>query len=143
MNAPATPVRDAIRPHPGLVVPGHVFADVALFLGLVSGCVVMFEPAPYDAVLGLTALLAFLMGMRLPRAIAPLVVLMLLFQIGGLLALTVPIPFPPVITDEERDTLGDFVTFNGQWDVPPHGNVGPLPPPAPNPDAEDRVILPQ
>lgn len=59
------------------------------------------------------------------------------------LALSVPMPFPPVITDEERDNLGDFITFNGQWDVPPHGNVGPLPPPAPNPDAEDRVILPQ
>lgn len=38
--------------------------------------------------------------------------------------------------------LADFVILNAQWDVPPIGNVA-APLPAPNPDAEDRVILPQ
>ena len=32
-----------------------------------------------------------------------------------------------------------FAVLNAQWDVPPIGNVGA--PPAPTPDAEDRVLL--
>lgn len=58
------------------------------------------------------------------------------------LTLAVPLPEPdPVEGGAVAPTLDPFITFNAQWDVPPHGNVGPLPPPAPNPDAEDRVIL--
>lgn len=55
------------------------------------------------------------------------------------LALTMLLP--EGTTPKDGD-LTPFVTFNAQWDVPPIGNVG-SPPPAPNPDAEDRVLLPQ
>jgi O-antigen ligase len=76
---------------PGVLVPAHLFGDVAIFLGVASSCVVMFEPAPYDALLGVTALGAFLFGLRIPRALAPLFVLMILFQAGGILAVVNPI----------------------------------------------------
>ena len=58
------------------------------------------------------------------------------------LTLAVPLPLPEELTDEELGDLDPFVILNAQWDVPPLGNVG-APPPVLNPDAEDRVILPQ
>lgn len=59
------------------------------------------------------------------------------------LTLWAPLPVLDAPSEGEIATLDRFLTFNAQWDVPPHGNVGPLPPPAPNPDAEDRVLPPQ
>lgn len=64
--------------------------DVILFLGVMSGSVVMFEPAPYEVLIGVTGICAFALGLSLPRAIAPLFVLISLFNIGGLINLTVP-----------------------------------------------------
>lgn len=74
----------------GRVLSLGKLGDVVLFLGVVSGCVVMFEPAPYDLILVACGALAFLAGLPIPRAIAPLVILILLFNIGGLLNLTQP-----------------------------------------------------
>lgn len=64
--------------------------DVVLYFGVFTGSIVMFEPAPYDAILGLAGVLAFVLGLKIPRAMGPLVVLILLFNIGGLLNLTQP-----------------------------------------------------
>jgi O-antigen ligase len=50
----------------------------------------MFEPAPYDLILAATGVFAFLLGMTIPRAIAPLVVLLTLFNIGGFMVLVQP-----------------------------------------------------
>jgi O-antigen ligase len=79
-------------------IPAQVFGDIAIFLGVVSSCVVMFEPAPYDVVLGFTALGAFLMGLRIPRAIAPLFVLLFFFEAGGLSTMVNPL----VLEDKTR-----------------------------------------
>ena len=64
------------------------FGDAFLFLTVVSSSVVMFEPAPYDLLLALHAVVAFALGLKMPRSMAPLVVLLLLYDIGGLLSMT-------------------------------------------------------
>lgn len=67
------------------------FGDAMLFLGVASGSVVMIEPAPYDLILVAMGLFAFVLGLRIPRAMGPLLVLLLLFQVGGLLVMTQPL----------------------------------------------------
>ena len=52
------------------------------------GGFVFFEPAPYDLFLALLIPAWLLLGLPIPRAIGPLVVLMLLFLAGGVLAAT-------------------------------------------------------
>lgn len=44
--------------------------------------------------------------------------------------------------DDELAGLGDFETFNANWDIPPHGNVSRELPADDTADATDRVILP-
>ena len=62
--------------------------DLILWFGVFLGSVVMIEPAPYDLIVTLQAVAALSLGMVLPRAIGPLIVLLLLYNIGGLVALT-------------------------------------------------------
>lgn len=62
------------------------FGDVALAATIFLGGFVIFEPAPYDLLLvGLIGLWAFA-GLRISRYILPLVLLLLLYLIGGLVA---------------------------------------------------------
>lgn len=82
---------DAALPSFAGRVPAHLFGDAVLFVGVASSCVVMFEPAPYDALLSFLALGAFFCGLKIPRALAPLFVLMLLFQAGGVLIFVNPL----------------------------------------------------
>ncbi|MEJ1161282.1 O-antigen ligase family protein [Prosthecomicrobium sp. N25] len=93
----------AAAPGQGIAL-GRV-GDVMLFLGVFSGSVVMFEPAPYDLILAAAGVFAFLVGLAIPRAIAPLVVLVLLFNIGGLLVLTQP------MVEAERSRMFVAVSF--------------------------------
>lgn len=64
------------------------FGDAFLFLTVACSSIVMFEPAPYDLFLALHAVIAFALGLRMPRTMAPLVILMLLYDVGGILSLT-------------------------------------------------------
>ena len=59
-----------------------------LWLSVFLGGFVFFEPAPYDLVLALLIPAWLLLGLSVPRALAPLVVLMLVFIAGGVLAAT-------------------------------------------------------
>ena len=79
MGAPAVP---------GGQISTERLGDAFLFLTVATSGVVMFEPAPYDLLLTIYAVVAFAMGLALPRAMAPLVVLLLLFNIGGILSVT-------------------------------------------------------
>ena len=54
-----------------------------LWLAVFLGGFVFFEPAPYDLFLALLIPAWLLLGLTIPRAIGPLVVLMLLFLAGG------------------------------------------------------------
>ena len=61
---------------------GHAVLWIAVFLG----GFVFFEPAPYELFLALIIPAWLLVNPKLPRAIGPLMMLMVLFMAGGLLA---------------------------------------------------------
>lgn len=50
---------------------------------------VMSEPAPYELLMVLQVAVWFLLGLRISRAVAPLLALLLTFNVGGILSLTV------------------------------------------------------
>lgn len=65
-----------------------LIASGAIFLGVFLSGFVINEPAPYD--LYMTGLLVVwaLFGLRISQAISPLVVLIILFNIGGFISMT-------------------------------------------------------
>lgn len=79
---------DAVATLPRHPVSVELLGDAFLFLTVASSSIVMFEPAPYDLLLSIHAVVAFALGLALPRALAPLVVLLLLYDIGGILSMT-------------------------------------------------------
>ncbi|PTW60690.1 hypothetical protein C8N35_104318 [Breoghania corrubedonensis] len=70
------------------VLPLSLIGAAALWLCAFSGFFVIDEPAPYDLLVVGIAGIAFLCGLPLPRAIAPLVILLLVYIAGGILAST-------------------------------------------------------
>lgn len=79
---------DALGPSGLDAVPIVRIGDMVLWFGVFAGSAVMIEPAPYDLIITLQAIAALALGLVLPRAIAPLIILLMLYNIGGLLALT-------------------------------------------------------
>ena len=57
-----------------------------LWLGVVLGGFVLFEPAPYDLYMALVIPAWMLLGLKVPRAASPLVLLLIVFLSGGILA---------------------------------------------------------
>ena len=86
MSDAALPYAPPFRPQlAALGIAGSMLVTVGVFL---SGFVIS-EPAPYELFMaGLIGLWA-IVGLRISRSIAPLLVLILLFNIGGMLSLTV------------------------------------------------------
>ncbi|WP_137135879.1 O-antigen ligase family protein [Rhizobium sp. FKY42] len=68
-----------------LRIIGSAMVAFGVFL---SGFVIR-EPAPYEVMLALQITIWFLLGLKISRSVAPLLVLMLLFNIGGMFSLTV------------------------------------------------------
>jgi O-antigen ligase len=69
-------------------LPTRSFSNAILWLAVFLGGFVFIEPAPYDVFLALTIPLWMIVGMTVPRAIGPLILLMMLFCVGGILATT-------------------------------------------------------
>ncbi len=69
-------------------LPTRATANALLWLAIFLGGFVMFEPAPYELFLALLIPGWLLLGLPVPRAASPLVVLMMLFLAGGILAAT-------------------------------------------------------
>lgn len=68
-----------------LRIIGSAMVAFGVFL---SGFVIR-EPAPYEVMLAVQIAIWFLLGLKISRSVAPLLVLMLLFNIGGMFSLTV------------------------------------------------------
>ena len=66
------------------VISRDRLGDAFLYLTLATGSIVMFEPAPYDLFLTLQAIAAFVIGLKIPRTMAPFLVLLLLFNVAGI-----------------------------------------------------------
>ena len=70
--------------------PGSGFArhlqNVMIGIIIFLGGFVIFEPAPYELVLIITLVVWFILGLRLPRAIFPLLILFSIFNTGGIIS---------------------------------------------------------
>ncbi|MCJ8053609.1 O-antigen ligase family protein [Shinella curvata] len=85
MSDTALPYAPPFRPQlAALGVVGSMLVAVGVFL---SGFVIS-EPAPYELFMAALIGLWAIVGLRISRYIAPLVVLILLFNVGGMLSLT-------------------------------------------------------
>jgi hypothetical protein len=69
-------------------LPTRTIANLLLWLAVFLGGFVIFEPAPYELYLALLIPGWLLLGLPVPRAVSPLLVLMLLFLAGGIVAAT-------------------------------------------------------
>ncbi|MGE6739201.1 O-antigen ligase family protein [Allorhizobium pseudoryzae] len=69
----------------GVRLLGSALVALGVFL---SGFVIS-EPAPYELLMAVQIALWFLLGLKISRAVAPLLILFLLFNIGGMFSLTV------------------------------------------------------
>ncbi len=82
VDTPARPFRPQLA---ALRICGSAMVAFGVFL---SGFVIS-EPAPYELVMAAQIGLWFLLGLKISRANAPLLILLLLFNIGGMFSLTV------------------------------------------------------
>jgi hypothetical protein len=62
----------------------------ALFLAILVSPLVFIEPSPYEAACGLLALTCVAAGVKVDRKLLPLIVLLLIFNVGGLVTLMLP-----------------------------------------------------
>jgi O-antigen ligase len=69
-------------------IPTRAVANALLWLAVFLGGFVLVEPSPYDLFLAALIPSWALIGFTVPRAVSPLIVLMLLFLAGGVLAAT-------------------------------------------------------
>ncbi len=69
-------------------LPTRAFATGLLWFAVFLGGFVFFEPAPYEIFLALVIPVWLLLGLPIPRAVSPLIVLMILFIAGGVIAST-------------------------------------------------------
>ena len=69
-------------------LPTRLLATALLWFAVFLGGFVLFEPAPYELFLALLIPAWMLSGLRIARAVGPLIVMMVLFLVGGLLAAT-------------------------------------------------------
>jgi hypothetical protein len=84
--------------------------QVVLFLTILSSFVAMIEPAPYEGLMGLLLVFAMIAGARFDRKILPLVLLLILWNAGLLLALA------PVVSNEKAVTytfVSLYLALNG------------------------------
>lgn len=72
---------------------GGKLADWTVGFITFLGAFVIFEPAPYDLLLMLVILLWSIFGLRLNRHFLPMVVLLLLYMVGGIIAVTQNRPY--------------------------------------------------
>lgn len=86
MSDTALPYAPPFRPHLAAVgIIGSLLVAAGVFL---SGFVIS-EPAPYEVFMAGLIGLWVIIGLRISRGIAPLLVLIVLFNVGGMLSLTV------------------------------------------------------
>lgn len=85
---PAPAAQPAVRlPSPGAPAVAMGFMHGALFLTILGSFLVFFEPSPYEVLTGLLAFTCLLAGVALDRKLIPLVILLLIYNLGGAFSL--------------------------------------------------------
>lgn len=67
---------------------GGLFAGIAVWLGAFLSGFVISEPAPYEVLLAVIIPIWALFGLVIPSSIFPLIVLLMLFNVGGIISMT-------------------------------------------------------
>ena len=70
---------------PPPALSGKMIANIGLGLAIFVSGFVLFEPAPYELLLSGLLAMALLFGMKIPREILPVILLVSLFSFGGLI----------------------------------------------------------
>jgi hypothetical protein len=86
----AVPASRAIAPSVSYGVSIARLQRAVLWFFVVCGCFAVIEPSPYEVMFLVTVFVFLITGIRINRAIIPLIALLLLFNIGGIFSL---IPF--------------------------------------------------
>ena len=84
-DAGALPGRSARRP---LTIRAETLREGVVWLAIASSFFVMFEPAAYDLLMVAAIVLFIGTGLKLPRALLPFLLLVILYQLGAVLTLT-------------------------------------------------------
>ncbi|MFC7052727.1 O-antigen ligase family protein [Hansschlegelia quercus] len=91
-------------------ISGESLRESIVWLAIASSFFVMFEPAAYDLLMIGAVVLFAATGLKLPRALLPFLLLVILYQIGALLTLT--IVFDRANT-QKWTTVGVFLAITG------------------------------
>ena len=86
-----------IRPFNPQAAAVQLMVSWIMAFGVFLSGFVISEPAPYELLMVGQVALWFLFGLKISRAVAPLLALLLIFNVGGLLALTV---MPIILTEQ-------------------------------------------
>ena len=81
----AVEMRSTLAPA-ALVISRRSLANCALWLLVFTSSIVKIEPSPYEAMFVVTLLAFFHVGLRFHRAFAPMIAALVLFDLGGLIA---------------------------------------------------------
>ncbi|WP_246659371.1 O-antigen ligase family protein [Rhizobium sp. FY34] len=77
------------RPFNPQLAAVRIIGSAMVAFGVFLSGFVISEPAPYELMLVVQIAIWFLLGLKISRAVAPLLILLLVFNIGGMLSLTV------------------------------------------------------
>ena len=84
--AAAQPLRSQLAP--GQTVPlRERLLLVTLFVTVLTSSIAFIEPSPHDALMGLLAVACLMAGVRFERKVVPLILLLMFWNVAGLLAL--------------------------------------------------------
>jgi hypothetical protein len=72
----------------GLTISGDGLRESLVGVAVASSFFVLFEPAPYDLLIILAAVVFVATGLRLPRTLLPFVLLVAIYQVGAVVTLT-------------------------------------------------------
>jgi O-antigen ligase len=86
-----------IRPFNPQAAAVQLMVSWIMALGVFLSGFVISEPAPYELLMVGQVALWFLFGLKISRAVAPLLALLLVFNVGGLLAITM---LPTILTEQ-------------------------------------------
>lgn len=86
-----------IRPFNPQAAAVQLMVSWIMALGVFLSGFVISEPAPYELLMVGQVALWFLFGLKISRAVAPLLALLLIFNVGGLLAITM---LPNILTEQ-------------------------------------------
>ena len=90
-------------------MPLRLLQDCALWIFIASGCLVLIEPSPYEMLFPLLVLVFLPLGLRLTAAAAPLVVFLLLYNLGGATSL---VPYLGDDVSERFVAISFFMALN-------------------------------